>query len=186
MKKKSLWSIFTLIYFLLGFINIAFAYLALVCMTLPFLLLIREKKNRWCGGVCPRADYLSFLRFFNVGLKSPSWLLGDKMKGNILMYFCLNMMFIVLSTVAVGQGSMAAIERVRLFIFLEIPREMPQLWKPFLLSPTLSHLAFRLYSVMLSSTILGTVLAVLFKPRSWCAICPVMTLSTNYLKKKKD
>ena len=49
----------------------------------------------------------------------------------------------------------------------------------------LLHFSYRIYSIMLSSLIAGSVLALLFKPRTWRAVCPVNTLSDGYLKKRK-
>lgn len=181
-KNKKIFSIITISYFLLGFVNIYFSYLALACMVIPFYLLFRDKKNIWCTGVCPRADYLSLFRFINFGKKAPEWLFGNRMKKNLLTYFCLNIMFIFLSSIMVQSGRIAPIDKIRLFIMFQLPRDMPQLWTLDSYSPSLLHLAYRLYSLMLSSTILGTVLAVLYKPRTWCVVCPVKTLSTSYLQ----
>jgi hypothetical protein len=151
-------------------------------MALPFLILIKNKKNNWCSGLCPRADYLRVFRFINLGKKPPKWLMGDKMKNNILMYFCLNLMFVILSTLMVNLDRIAPIDKIRLFIVLQLPWDMPQVLAAENSSPVLLHLAYRLYSIMLSSTILGTILAIVYKPRTWCVICPVKTLSTRYLK----
>ena len=185
-KNKTVFSILTLSYFLLGFVNIYFSYLALACMTIPFYLLFRDKKNKCCTGICPRADYLSLFRYFNLGKKAPKWLLGENSKRNIFIYFCLNLMFITLSSIMVNTGRLAPIDKVRLFIMFQIPWDMPQLWAIENNSPSLLHLAFRFYSLMLSSTILGTILAIVYKPKTWCVICPIKTLSTNYLKQLKE
>lgn len=180
-KNRTIFAAFTVSFFLLGFVNIYFSYLALGCMIIPFFLLTRKKKNIWCQGVCPRADYLSQFRFFNFGRKAPRWLFSEQTKNYIFMYFCMNLLFISMSTFMVSSGNMAPIDKIRLFIAFQLPFDMPQLWAFHYYNPVLEHLAFRLYSLMLSSTILGTVLAVVFKPRTWCVICPVKTLSTRYL-----
>ena len=49
------------------------------------------------------------------------------------------------------------------------------LWNP--LSPGVAQFAFGFYSVMLTSTVLGLVTMVLFKPRSWCVYCPMGTMT---------
>jgi hypothetical protein len=82
----------------------------------------------------------------------------------------------------VASGNMAPIDKVRLFIAFQLPWDMPQLLVLQYYNPLLEHIAFRLYSLMLSSTILGTLLAVVYKPKTWCVVCPVKTLSTKYLK----
>ena len=40
------------------------------------------------------------------------------------------------------------------------------------------------YSVMLTSTILGLITMVLFKPRSWCVYCPMGTMTQLICKGK--
>lgn len=182
-KNKKLFGLVTIAYFLLPFINIYFAFLAIFCMGIPFYLLFKNNKNTWCSGICPRADYLSFFRIFSLGKKAPDWLLGEKFKRNLLMYFCMNIMFITLSSFMVYSGNLAAIDKIRLFIAFQLPWNMPQLVTLTFDSPLLLHLAFRFYSLMLSSTILGSILATVYKPRTWCVVCPVKTLSTAYLNR---
>ena len=46
-----------------------------------------------------------------------------------------------------------------------------------LLHPGVAQFAFGFYSVMLTSTVLGLVTMVLFKPRSWCVYCPMGTMT---------
>ena len=53
-----------------------------------------------------------------------------------------------------------------------------------LLHPGVAQFAFGFYSVMLTSTILGLVTMVLFKPRSWCVYCPMGTMTTLICKVK--
>ena len=45
------------------------------------------------------------------------------------------------------------------------------------LSPGVARFAFGFYSVMLTSTLLGFLTMLLFKPRSWCVYCPMGTLT---------
>ena len=53
-----------------------------------------------------------------------------------------------------------------------------------LISDGVAQFAFGFYSVMLTSTILGLVTMVLFKPRSWCVYCPMGTMTTLICKVK--
>ena len=46
-----------------------------------------------------------------------------------------------------------------------------------LFHPGVAQFAFCFYSVMLTSTVLGLVTMVLFKPRSWCVYCPMGTMT---------
>ena len=44
--------------------------------------------------------------------------------------------------------------------------------------------AFGFYSIMLTSTLLGLITMVLFKPRSWCVYCPMGTMTQMICKTK--
>ena len=47
-----------------------------------------------------------------------------------------------------------------------------------------AQFAFGFYSVMLTSTVLGIVTMILFKPRSWCVYCPMGTMTQLICKVK--
>lgn len=55
-------------------------------------------------------------------------------------------------------------------------------------APWIAQFAFGFFSVMLTSTILGFLTMVLFRPRSWCVYCPMGTMTQGicYLKHRKD
>ena len=46
-----------------------------------------------------------------------------------------------------------------------------------LFHPGVAQFAFGFYGVMLTSTVLGLITMVLFKPRSWCVYCPMGTMT---------
>lgn len=43
--------------------------------------------------------------------------------------------------------------------------------------PWVAQFAFGFYSIMLTSSILGIITLLLFKPRSWCVYCPMGTIT---------
>ena len=177
----------TLLYFILPFIHIGLALAGLICMALPFILLYRDRKLSWCGAYCPRAHFLWFINFRKKPAAVPALFKGDrgeKLRGIILNYFCFNLMFVVISSIMVGSGSMPPIDRVRLFIVFQLPFQLPQLLSEPVLPPLLLHLSYRIYSIMTSSLIAGTILAVLYRPRTWCTVCPVNTLSRRILRRQ--
>ena len=51
--------------------------------------------------------------------------------------------------------------------------------------PGVAQFAFGFYSVMLTSTVLGLITMVLFKPRSWCVYCPMGTMTQLICKVKE-
>ena len=44
-------------------------------------------------------------------------------------------------------------------------------------APWIAQFAFGFYSMMLTSTILGFVTMLLYKPKSWCVYCPMGTMT---------
>ena len=171
----------TLLYFALGFVSILFGLLAIFCMTIPFILLARYKKKVWCSTYCPRASLLLQAGTKRKTRKIPSQFSNGQLKKVMLWYFGLNLLFITGSTIQVALGNMASMEYIRLFIAIPLV-PLPQLIT--VEEPSaLMHLSYRLYSMMLSSTILGIVLSRLYRPRLWCAICPVGTLSNQFLSR---
>ncbi len=168
----------TLLYFGLGFVSLYFALLALACMAIPFLLIARYKKKVWCHHWCPRASLTTL-----VGKKQSKWKINPTMftdgylRKIMLWYFGLNLLFITGSTIQVALGRMYPMAYLRLFI--AIP-----LWPLFQLFPIpgppwLIHLTYRFYSMMLSTTLLSLVMARAWRARTWCAVCPVGTLSNK-------
>ena len=168
----------TIFMFAIGFLHISFAILGLLCFITPFILFGIYKDKIWCKYFCPRAGFLS-IALSKVSLKKdlPKWLITEKMKNIVLTYFGMNLFFITMSTLMVALGKIAPIDRIRFMIVFQFPFEMPQILK-FTVSDTLLHLGYRVYSVMFTSTVLGLILGFIYKPRTWCAICPVQTLTT--------
>jgi hypothetical protein len=193
MEKKLLqgWKdylfIITILFFILGFFNIVFGLLGFACMTIPFILLIKDKKKTWCQGYCPRADLFSTL-FRNrslTGKAGPDWLVRGKAKWVIFVYFLVNLFVLTMSTAMVLKGRIEPIDNIRFLLAFNLPWNIPQLLDLGATPDWMIHLSFRMYSMMLTTTILGLLLAWIFKPRTWCTVCPVNTASDLMLKNGK-
>lgn len=177
----------TILFFALGFFNILFAWMALLCLGLPFILLLKNKKKVWCQDYCPRANLFGIL-FRNrslTGKAGPDWLTRGKAKWFVFTYFVLNLLVITMSTVTVSKGRINPLEIVRFLIVFKLPWHMPQLVDFGTFPGWMVHLSFRLYSMMFTTTVLGLLLAWLFKPRTWCTVCPVNTASNMILSKNR-
>jgi hypothetical protein len=105
------------------------------------------------------------------------------MKWIMLFYFGISLTFIILTTIGVANGNRPAMNHLRYFIVIPIPFSMPQLLDMIEVSPWITHLSYRFYSMMMTTTTLGLVLALIYKPRTWCTICPIATVSDVILKK---
>ena len=178
-KKNLLDGLFigTILFFVLGMIHITLAVLGIICMVLPFLLRAWSGKKLWCTTYCPRASLFNkLLKPISLHLKSPKWLFSKKAKKAVLIFFFINLFFITMSTLMVALGRIEPMLYLRLFIAFKIPLALPQFIT--IDAPQyLMHLGYRFYSVMLTTTMVGLILGILYRPRAWCNICPIQTLT---------
>lgn len=183
MKNYKYLFVFTLTYFALGFLNIHFALLGLICMTLPIILLIKNTKKTWCQGYCPRASLYSKCGKLTskYSYKTPTFFIKGFMKWIMLGYFAVSLTLIILSTIAVANGK-PPLDIVKFLIVFPLGK-IPQAFN-IVSPPWVLHLSYRFYSMMATTTALGLILALIYKPRTWCTICPISTISELYIKSK--
>lgn len=176
--------LFTILFSIIGFFNIAFAWLGFICLIMPFVFVIKDNKKTWCKGYCPRANLFTRL-FSKIGIKSttPKWLVNGKGKKIMLVYFSINFTMIILSTIMVILDKRDALEKVRFLMAFQIPWAMPDLLDIGIMPNWVIHLGFRVYSMMVTTTIIGLIVGYLYRPRTWCAICPMGTISDLALRK---
>lgn len=177
--------LFTISLFTLGFFNIIFAWLGFLCMIIPFVLLVKNGEKTWCQSYCPRASFFTVLLQGRslTGSAAPKWLTKGKMKWIFLIYFAINLLVLFMSTLMVLRGKIEAVEKVRFMIAFQIPWNMPQLLNIDSIPNWAVHLSFRVYSMMFTTTVIGMALGWIYKPRTWCTICPVNTISDMAIKK---
>jgi len=82
-------------------------------------------------------------------------------------------------------GKIEPMKKVRFMIVFQLPWNMPQILNISTIPNWAVHLSFRVYSMMITTTLIGMVIGFIYKPRIWCTICPVNTISDIALKKKK-
>jgi polyferredoxin len=180
--------IITILFFALGFFNIIFAWIAFVCMIIPFVLLARDGKKTWCQNYCPRANLFTVI-FKGRSLKAnatPKLITKGKLKWYLLTYFIFNLFILFMSTLMVFSGKMEAVEKVRFMLAFQIPWNMPNLLNINSIPNWAVHLSFRAYSMMFTTTVIGMVLGFMYRPRTWCTICPVNTISDIVIKNNKS
>lgn len=184
LKNHKLLFTVTLIYFLLGFIDVHFGLLGILCMFIPLFLLFKTKKKTYCQGYCPRANLFTTTKkkFSISNLPSPEIFTKGNFKWFMLGYFFFNLVLIIFSTFnayKTGNGILS----LKFYVLIN-GFELPQLLN--LNAPVwLTHLSYRFYSMMISTTILGLLLGLMYKPRTWCTICPISTVSDVYIKSVK-
>lgn len=171
--------LFPILFFAIGMIHISFAIVGLLCFTVPFYYYFRYREKIWCRSICPRAGFFQrVIAKISIGMKPPKWLTGQRFRDGVVIYFGVNVFIILMSTLMVALGRVEPIAQVRFLIAFAMPFELPQLLH-FGAADAIVHLGYRVYSMMFSSVILGVILGVLFRPRTWCGICPVNTLTSG-------
>ncbi|QOR35488.1 hypothetical protein IMX26_01175 [Clostridium sp. 'deep sea'] len=172
----------TILFFLLSIINISFSFLGMICMILPFVLYYRYKEKLWCKYYCPRSKlFTKLLSKISLGKKLPKSLTSKRAKYIVLSYFGINMFFMFMSTYAVLTSKIEPANFVKMFVFFKAPFTLPQLTN-WALHSALLHLSYRVFSMFFSSILLGLVLGFIYRPRTWCVVCPISTLTTKSKK----
>lgn len=111
------------------------------------------------------------------------FLIPGKAKWFVLAYFIFNLFVLVMSTIMVFRGREDGIENVRFLFVFKLPWDMPN-YLNLSFPDWVVHLSYRMYSMMFTTTVLGLLLAWIFRPRTWCTVCPINTVSDLALKKR--
>lgn len=185
MKKKwyeYLW-IFSSVYLLLGFFNILFAWLGLICFITPLAISIAKSNKAYCNKYCGRGQLFELLGG-KLGLsrkKTPPKFLRSKwFRYGFLTFFMTMFMLMIFNTYSVFAGKTLSEAVTLLWVF-----KLPWQWvNTAFVVPWVAQFAFGFYGVMLTSTVLGLITMILFKPRSWCVYCPMGTMTQGICKLK--
>ena len=190
MQKKRwydyLW-IWSSVYLILGFFNILFAWLGLICFILPLMISIVWGNKAYCNRYCGRGQLFELLGG-RLGLsrnrKPPKFLSSPWFRYGFLTFFMTMFGLMLYNTWLVVSGAPLREVVTLLWVF-----KLPWNWtNTAAVAPGVAQFAFGFYSVMVTSTILGLITMVLFRPRSWCTYCPMGTMTQGicHLKHGKD
>ena len=179
MKKRwydYLW-IASALYLILGFFNILFAWLGLLCFFLPLIISIATGSKAYCNRYCGRGQLFGLLggRF---GLSRrhdvPRWMKSKGFRYGFLLFFLVMFGQMLWNTALVFSGARDLREAVTLLWTFRLSWHWAYHGGA---APWVAQFAFGFYSIMLTSTVLGLGTMVLFKPRSWCVYCPMGTMT---------
>lgn len=165
------------IYLILGFFNILFAWLGLIFFSLPLIFAIFKGNKQYCNRYCDRGQFLSIL---GTKLKlskykdTPSWMKSKTFRYGFLIFFLImftNMLYVTY-LVMIDVKDVGGF--IKLFWTFKIPFN-------FAISsgvtPWQNQFALGFYSIMLTSTLIGFIVMLLYKPRTWCSFCPMGTMT---------
>ena len=178
-KKKNwydyLW-IVSAIYLTLGLFNILFAWLGLICFFVPLLISIFGGGKKYCNKYCGRGQLFEILGTklkLSRNKPIPKFIKTKWFRYGFLIFFLTMFMTMLFNTYLVFKGNTLN-EVITLLWTFKLPWNFNDLSS---VTPLISQFAFGFYSVMATSTILGIITMILFKPRSWCVYCPMGTMT---------
>ncbi|MBQ7594553.1 MAG: 4Fe-4S binding protein [Synergistaceae bacterium] len=182
--RKYLW-IWPILYFALGMFNIIFAWLGMIDFMLPLIFAIFGGNKYFCNKLCGRGQLFVFLpkKFkCSTGKLAPRWLSSSWFRYGFLVFFMAMFCNVIYQSWLVFGGVRSLRETVKLFWTFNIPFG----WAYTLgtVPDWAAQFSFGLYSLMLTSAIIGLIVMVLYRPRTWCTFCPMGTMTQLICKLK--
>ncbi|WP_066717523.1 4Fe-4S binding protein [Clostridium sp. Marseille-P299] len=189
MKTKKKWYdylwILSTIYLILGFVNILFAWIGLICFFVPLGISIVKGNKSYCNKYCGRGQLFDLLgNKLKLSRKKdiPGFLKSHWFRYGFLIFFLTMFINMLFTTYLVFAGQNGVSEVVKLLWTFKMPWHFAYHGTVF--APWVAQFAFGFYSVMLTSTVLGLITMFLYKPRSWCVYCPMGTMTQGICKLK--
>ena len=178
-----LW-IVSIAYLILGFFNILFAWVGLLCFFIPLLMDLFGKEKVYCNNYCGRGQLFNILGTklkLSRNKSIPKFLRAKWFRYGFLVFFMTMFLNMIFTTYLVFKGVNNLSEVVTLLWTFKLPWNWAYNVK---VTPWIAQFAFGFYSVMLTSTILGFITMIFFKPNSWCVYCPMGTITQLICKAK--
>lgn len=187
--KKTHWYdylwIWSILYFALGFFNILFAWFGMIDFLLPVFIALFGGNKWFCNHLCGRGQLFTKI---GSGCKcsrnklAPKWISSSWFRYGFLVFFLLMFGNMIFQTYLVASGAGSLREAITLFWTFQVP------WGWTYASGTvpdwIAQFSFGFYSLMLTSTLIGLIVMVLFRPRTWCSFCPMGTMTQTICKIK--
>lgn len=181
MKKKAwydyLW-IWSIIYFSLGFFNILFAWLGMIDFLVPLFISIIGGSKAFCNRFCGRGQLFALLGG-SLGCSrnkpTPRWIYSKVFRYGFLIFFMAMFANMVFQTWLVGSGAESLSEMIKLFWTFKVPWAWT--YSAGMVPDWVAQFSFGFYGLMLTSLLIGLIMMVFFKPRSWCTFCPMGTMT---------
>ena len=185
MKKKHwydyLW-IWTIIYFVLGFFNILFAWLGMIDFLVPLFIALFGGSKAFCNHYCGRGQLLAQCGKCSRNVRAPRFLASKWFRYGFLVFFLSMFGNMIFQTYLVAAGARNLGEAIKLLWMFRVPWGWA--YTAGTVSDWVAQFSFGFYSIMLTSTIIGLVVNALFKARTWCSFCPMGTMTQMICKIK--
>lgn len=178
-----LW-ILTITYFVLGFFNIMFAWLGMLCFMIPLLFAVIGGNKLYCNRYCGRSQLLDILGKrlkLSPDKKVPAWLRSHGFRYGFLTFFMGMFGNMLYTTWLVFICSKDLSQTVSMLWAFDVPWNWAYDGSS---AAWAAQFAFGFYSIMLTSSIIGIISMLLFKPRAWCVYCPMGSMTQLICKMK--
>ncbi len=186
MKTKKwydyLW-IWTMAYFVLGYFNILFAWLGMIDFMVPMLLAIFGGNKAFCNNFCGRGQLFTKLGTscrLSRNKPTPKFLTRKWFRYGFLVFFLTMFGVMLFQTWLVAAGAKDLSETLKLLWTFRVPWDWA--YTAGTAADWVAQYAFGFYSMMLTSTLIGLVVMVLYKPRTWCTFCPMGSMTQAICK----
>jgi hypothetical protein len=187
-KQKKTWKdymwIISALYLFLGVFNILFAWLGMICFLVPLIMTISGKGKSYCNNYCGRGQLLDLMgnkmklsRYKDI----PKFLRSKAFRYGFLVFFMTMFSNMIFNTYLVFKGSNGLKEVITILWTFKMPWNWVDVS---MVNPWVAQFAFGFFSVMVTSTVLGIITMLLYKPRSWCVYCPMGTMTQMISKAK--
>lgn len=185
MKKKwytYLW-IGEILYWILGLTNILLAWLGLAFFFIPLMVALIGGNKAYCNRYCGRGQLFEVLGGkLNLSLnrRPPKFLYSRWFRYGFLTFFMIMFGKMLYSTYMVFAGAPLK-QSITLLWTFKLPWEWVNVE---MVAPWFAQFAFGFFSVMMTSTVLGLLTMVFFRPRTWCVYCPMGTMTQGICRLK--
>lgn len=186
MKKKHwydyLW-LWTILYFALGYFNILFAWLGMIDFMVPLFIAIIGGNKAFCNRYCGRGQLLQQIgNKCSCNRATPKFISSKWFRYGFLVFFMSMFVNMIFQTYLVAAGANSLNEALKLFWTFRVPWDWA--YTAGTVTDWVAQFSFGFYSMMLTSTLIGLIVMVLFKPRTWCVFCPMGSMTQAICKLK--
>ena len=179
-----LW-VYSILYLILGVYNIFFAWVGVIEFAVPLIIALFGGDKLFCNHFCGKGLLFNLLGKdlkLSKNRKPPLFLSSTWFRYGFLMFFMTMFVLMLITTFKVFLGEKELKEIVTILWNFKIPWGFA--YKNTNLSPWIAQFAFGMNSIMLTSSIIGFITMLVFRPRTWCVYCPMGTITQGICKIK--
>ncbi|WP_349255142.1 Crp/Fnr family transcriptional regulator [Acetivibrio sp.] len=152
---------------------------------LPIIIAVFGGNKWFCNNMCGRGQLLSklggLLKFFK-NKQAPRWLTSKWFRYGFLGFFLPMFFNMIFQTYLVAAKARTLTQAIKLFWTFKVPWGWT--YTAGIVPDWIAQFSFGFYSLMLTSMLLGLIVMVFYKPRTWCTFCPMGTMTQSICKLK--